>query len=636
MFRLIRQAFESFSSKSWSWFALLGLAIFLHSAGIIKGGLYADDYIHAAYFQGAESLERNGVLSGIGSGDFLALLSQQFNFFDPASENYQALKDVGVLPWWIGDDALLHFFRPLATVTHYLDYQFWPNNSHLMHLVNVLWYVLALLAIGFLYKSLALNRSVIFLALLLIILDLSVFQVVSWIASRSMLMLIAFGFFSIAAYHLAEIKKEYALHWYIASLVSFSAALLSAEGGVAIAGYLGAYCFTLDKRQWQKRVLALLPFAAIVIIWRLYYQSHGFGAFGVDFYLDPVREPLIFLHAAFYRYPGNFFELWTGIDITSGQIRADIRQYFAIAGVMVFSVLAYSLRSFLFGHLRSEHQALGFLALGCLFSLVPGLSVALSPRVMLLPNVGFAVLLAYGFLLLPLTVYKKAMLERSLMVFMNSYTLLSHIILSFIFAFTLWYSTVDFSNEKIMARGNVDLGVQNHADKSIIVINAPRPFWMSFIPYELAYKNQPLPKSVRVLSSAFYPINVERITGQRLLLSSHPAFQLDPEYLRPYEQQEQAHYAFLTQQLLGLNRSAREPWRLNVSYEFADLTITIKALNKGKPSQIQVDFNLPADQLRFVYWDMQNKAYQSFVLPNVGEQILLKGIFDVELNNSDD
>lgn len=599
--------------------ALLLLAAILHSGTTIKGGLYADDYIHRAFFLGSDQLEEKGLLKGIAVGEFWPLLSQQFNFFDPNSENYQALKQVGVLPWWTSEHALLHFYRPIATMTHILDYKLWPDNSHLMHLMNLLWYLLGLMAIYFLYKTVELEKPVIFLALLLLILDNSVYQVVTWVAARSMLMLIAFGFVAVAAYH----KSLHSKVWYMVSLVFLTLALFSAEGAIGICAYLGAYMFTIDDRPWLKRLVHLLPFVVIVIVWRIYYQAQGFGAFGVDFYIDPGREPLTFLQAASYRFPGNFFELFTSIDIASGQIRADIRKGYAVVGIALLLFMFWLLS----GELK-QNKKLQFFALASLLALVPGLTIALAPRVMVLPFVGFAVVLAY---ILYFSATKTFTGSKKISAkFINGYTIVVNIGIAFVLCLFMLYNTADYGNKKVLERGSVKLGVENHIDKPVVVLNSMRPFWISFIAYEFDANGENLPQSVRVLSSAFFPIVVTREAGNVLRLVAKPAFQYDPEPLIDLSQQAHGHHAYLTQQLLGLERSAREPWVAGSQFDFDDMSIEVIKLYKGKPAELLITLKQPLEDYRFSYWDMSENGYRAFILPELGQSVELEGIFQTQ------
>lgn len=608
-------------------YAIIGLVLFglcLHIGTTIKGGLYADDYVHASYFLGNEILAEKGFLDGIGVGEFRKLLADQFNFFDPSAENYQALMDFGVLPWWASQDALLHFFRPLAVVTHYIDYQLWPENTHIMHAVSLLWYGLGLFSIYLLYRGVGVEKSIAILALLLVILDHSIFQVVTWIASRSMLLVIAIGFFSVYAYH----KSMESWRWYVVSFIALLLALLSAEGAVAICAYLGAYMFTLDRRCWSKRILHLLPFALLVILWRLYYQSQGYGAYGVDFYLDPGREPLEFLKVAVYRLPGNFFELASGIDIISGQIRQDIRHLFAIFGVLVFISLFW----LVLPQLRRDRK-LQFFLLASYLALIPGLAIALAPRVMILPNVGFAILLAYIAQAAFDGKYQGA--RKSYAKVVVAYIVIVHIFLSAVLATIVTIKMIKPEEKTENPRGYVDLGVTDYVDKRVVILNAQKPFWLAFAAHQLVKDGQQLPASLRVLASAFYPIEVTRVADYELLMVAHPGFQYDIEPLIDMSDKPIGHYIYLTQELMGLIRASRDEWHIGEEYTMPEMNIRVNALYKGKPSSLSIFLtNNDINEYRWVYWNTEEKKYQAINLPAVGKKILLEGLFNNDIQHT--
>jgi len=73
------------------------------------------------------------------------VIARLFVFLDPKTN--QALMDLGVLPWWTLDTVRVSFWRPLAALSLWLDYQLWPESALLMHAHNLLWYAgLCLLA----------------------------------------------------------------------------------------------------------------------------------------------------------------------------------------------------------------------------------------------------------------------------------------------------------------------------------------------------------------------------------------------------------------------------------------------------------------------------------------------------------
>lgn len=609
------QYWKAFAEHKAAFWIVLLVAFILHVGTTITGGLYADDYIHQSYFLGSSALQKLGFLDGIAVGNLADLLKNQFNFFDPSQPNYAAMKNFGILPWWASDGALLHFFRPLATLTHYIDYQYWPHNTHIMHALSLVWYVLSIVIIYAVYRSFTIQKSVALLALLLVVLDHSVFQVVTWIASRSMLMVMFFGFFTLYAYH----KSIGSLGWYIIALLALLCAALSAEAVVSICAYLGAYMLVMDNRAWLKRFMHLLPFALLIIVWHRYYVLQGYGAFGVDFYIDPGHEPKAFLQEAIWRLPANFFELMTGVDVLAGQVRADLHRYvFAIAGVLSCAVIT----SLLWQSLKQDKALRFFYCASCL-SLVPGLTIALSPRVMLIPFVGMAIVLA------SIVVNNAEPLQniayRIARKCIISYVFIIHIILSLALAGSVLVSSLT-AVPPTKPYGYVDLGVGDITNKTVVVINASRPFWLAFFPHYRLAVNESLPASLRVLGSAFYPLKVTRINEYQLLIEGLPAIQLDAETI--VQQPEQAHIAYLMQSLMGLIRSSRDKWQVGSVYTYADMSITVESLFRGKPQRLLITLlQHDLQQYRWSYWDNDLGQYRAFVLPNIGSSVTIKGIF---------
>ncbi|CAA0114122.1 Uncharacterised protein [BD1-7 clade bacterium] len=618
----LRRLFSRFARWRWALPTLLLIAALLHCGTLIKGGLYADDFIHAAYFQNNPVLADKGLLAGIGAGEFSSLLANQFNFFNPDTANYSAQINFGMLPWWTDESAKLHFFRPIASLTHWLDYQLWPDNTHLMHLMNMLWYLLGLGAIYALYRTSGLAKPIVVFALLLVILDSSMFHVISWIASRSMLMVIAAGFFCLYAYHqsIHIDGRPRRIRWYLTSLGALTFALFSAEGGIAICAWLGAYLFTLDQRSWTTRIAHLLPFVVITLVWRGLYQHFGFGAFNLDFYIDPGHNPVAFLDRAVVLLPSNLFELMMGTDLMGGQIRHDIKVPFGIAGLVIAGGLLWLLKIPL-----KEQPALRFYALATLFSLVPGLTIVLSTRTMIIPFIGFSVLLAAVFYQWSTSVLSRAQAAGSYVVM--GYTLLIHGFLATVLAIYMTLTTIDFSGDGDMERGVKSVGVDDYAEKHLVFVNSQKPFWLVFFGVEHAYRGEALPATARVLSSAFTGIEITRPAPQTLIMHAEPAFQFDAASVIDTSNEPAGHYAYLTQHLMGLLRSQHTPWHTGLARSLPEMQIFVDALHNGKPATLRIELTQPLEDYRFVYWDMDAAAYEPFVLPAVGESIKVKGIF---------
>lgn len=101
-------------------------------------------------------------------------------------EVVRSLKERGSLPWWTADGFLLAFWRPLSSLTHWIDFRLWPENPLLMHLQSVLFYGLLVFVVTHLYRQTLTPVWVAGLAALLFAVDDAHGQAVAWIsASRS-------------------------------------------------------------------------------------------------------------------------------------------------------------------------------------------------------------------------------------------------------------------------------------------------------------------------------------------------------------------------------------------------------------------------------------------------------------------
>ncbi len=602
-----RSFWQRFIYSPYAFFALLALALLLHAGNTLKGGLYADDYIHAALFTGEPALEQKGLLKGLGVGEPWALLSNQFNFFDPRSANYAALKEYGILPWWTSADAKLHFFRPLATATHLIDYALWPDNTHLMHAMNMLWYLLGLCMIFLCFRQLGVKQPIALLAFVFVILDVSTFHVTSWIASRSMLMLIALGFFCLFAYHKGVSSKI----WYGLSLLLLGLSFLTAEGAIGICMYLAAYVLVFDERAWRTRFLAILPFALIAVVWRFFYINAGFGAEGLDFYVDPSNDLAAFTHRALTLYPTRFFELFSGIDVMSGQISLDIQKGFFFAGLALFILLV----SLLWQPLRSD-KTLRFFFVGAMLSLIPALTIALPSRTLLLPNIGFSVVMAFLFFFTcdkAFTGVKKILAWPTV-----SFLAFMHLLVALVVSLYM-FSAITFSDQ--LDRGESSLPFDT-ANKHVVFLNAHKPFWLTFFAHEQASKQLPLPASLRILASDFHPMQVERKNKNTIILTADPGFQLDSQPLSA--QTFSGHFSYLSMQLMGLLRKTNTPWVLNETHSFNHLSIRVTELINGKPKALEVIWE---DDMPFLWvaWSQKRQQYEEIQLPDINTSIQLGG-----------
>lgn len=203
------------------------------------------------------------------------------------------------LPWWTDPHLELDLLRPVAALTHWLDYTLWPGSPWLMHLHSLLWYGLLVALLQRTYRALGLAPSQAALAALVFGLSQAHAMNVGWLAARNSVMAGAFVTGALLLHHRARARGSLASA--VAGPLLFALALLANEGAVAALGYLVAYAWVLDDG--RRRFVALVPYVGLVIGWRLAYDALGAGTAHSGIYLEPTATPLAYaartaLHAA--------------------------------------------------------------------------------------------------------------------------------------------------------------------------------------------------------------------------------------------------------------------------------------------------------------------------------------------------
>ena len=160
---------------------LVGVSLAL-AAPALWTGWQQDDLIHRYFL--------------LGNTDFAGVRPSPldlFHFLDGDSVRAQGLMDIGVVPWWTLPDLRLSFWRPLAAMTHWIDYQLWPQSGAMMHLNSLLWLGATVLAAVMLYRRLLGRTWVAGLAALLFALDDVHGLPGGWLANRNALLSLFFG-----------------------------------------------------------------------------------------------------------------------------------------------------------------------------------------------------------------------------------------------------------------------------------------------------------------------------------------------------------------------------------------------------------------------------------------------------------
>ncbi|HPA47220.1 MAG TPA: hypothetical protein PLG59_00305 [bacterium] len=526
-----------------------------------------------------------------------------FSFLDGDPERNRLFMDAGLLPWWTFEGLRLRFFRPLSVLTHILDYSLWPNSAFLMHLQNLLWFggVVALAAI--LYRRLLGLTWVAGLAALLYALDDAHGFPAGWIANRNTMIGTFWGFLSLY-FHDRWRRDEWRPGMVLAP-ICFVAGLLSAEFAVGILAYFLSYFLFLEEKPLLERMRSYSPYLILFLLWQTFYRILGYGTFGSEYYVDPGSEPWQFLNGVLQRVPLLFVGQWAGpqpgITII---LRENVIRALWLWGICFMAVWAVAMVPVI----RRDRMA-RFWTVGMGLALLP--ICAVYPHERLLWFVGFG---GMGLLAQFLEAVRerapwlckyrgKRILVKSLAV---GFVAL-HLVLS---PLALPLSSISLAMSKYLIDfpiSRMDLGPKIES-KDLVFVNAGSFFFSMNLQSIRALANEPLPRSVQLLSLGATPIEITRVDDHSLLL-------------RPER-------GFFNTRFVRLLRSRSHPMQVGQTVTMTGMTAEVVSLTEGgDPAEVVFHFSESLDSDSF-YW-MQctpEGEYVPFPLPREGETVTLPAV----------
>lgn len=293
---LIRLFQQAQNKNAWPYW-LLAFAVLM--LPIVSAPFYSDDFFHLLLLGGSEHLQRDmqGSVFGL------------FAFIDANPQSAEQMRQYSVLPWWAEPGFYFRFWRPVAEISHYIDFALFPKNAFVAHLHSVLLFVLLAFLFYRLTKLVAKEQSQAFLwlALVIFIFDGQHVATIAWVANRNALLAGVFGLLCVISY--CQYNQGQGKKYYCLSLLMLPLALLSAEAALAIPAYL--FCYTLYYRN-KLTFISLVPPALITITWLLLHQYLGYGAEpSGNAYTNPAAHPWVFVQRLFERLPVYLFSQMT-------------------------------------------------------------------------------------------------------------------------------------------------------------------------------------------------------------------------------------------------------------------------------------------------------------------------------------
>ncbi len=566
--------------------ALLGVALCLPA---LWTGLAVDDYIQRCILSGQIVPARSD-----------SPLWTLFSFLPDIPEARQWLFEGGFLPWWVHEDLRADFLRPLSAATHMLDYALWPDSFAAQHAHSLMWYALAVAAVALLYRRVMGATAAAGLAGVLFAIDDAHAMAASWLANRNGVIALALGAMAVLSH--VRWSQTGRRRWFGFSLAALVTGLLSAEAALGAVAYIVAWQLTLARGSWSRRLLALVPHAALVVAWRAVYSGLGYGATGSTLYVDPGREPLSFALALVERAPLLLMSQWSQLPMDAWMFLPRTAQIaLTAAGYVTAMALAVVL-----GDLIRHSRRARFFVLGMLGALVPICASFPMDRLLLFVGIG-----AFG--LLALLVRRVGWLDDDDVepgrAGEPAGRVLKGVVLLLLLLHVAWAAVaLPLRTQTIVLIGSEahrvsDLAPADEAvtDQTLVFLNGVDLLTM-YVPMTRMVDGGPVPGRIALLSSMFEPSRVERMDDRTL-------------HIRPDD-------GFLSHAGDGLLRDASVPFAAGDVFDMPDFTAEVLEITAdGRPAEVAFTFDEPleSDRLRWVYF--RDGLLHEFTPPPVGASI---------------
>lgn len=568
-------------------------------------GFAQDDRYFLAIFKGTPGLE--------------AVQQAPWNTYT-FSEGDAALNQLrmerGVLPWWTVPDWKVNMWRPLASMTHWADYQLFGERALPMHLHSLALYGLLLLAAAALYRRMMPQAWVAALAALLYGVDSAHGVPAGWLANRHALLTGLFVVLTLLAHDAwrrprvngAGAGKGW---WPWAPLASLALAigLFCGEAAVAAGAYLFAYALFMDpaardhRGRFSARGIAvamacLLPYLLVVIGWRAVYVALGHGAAGSWLYVDPLVNPLVFSKNAALYLPVMLFGLFGPPDATLWIALPASLQILAVAFTYALLVAAAWV---VWPMLRQRNDA-KFWAVSALLAVLPFCATIPSDRNLTIPGIGAMALIA----LFVAGVFERAPWRlgnvrwRATAGGLATGLVACHLILSpAVLTITAWAIT---GMDRVFHHANASVALESHdPEQRVVVLNTPLDLLGASLPLYGASRDMALPKNWLWLTAGPGPVQVERIDDYTLHVQPDAGF-----LQRPWAQ--------------IFRRPETHPMVAGERIDLGAMTAQVLSVENGRPTHVRFTFDVPLEDpsLRWLTW--ADGAYEPYTPPTRGAE----------------
>ena len=568
--------------------AIVILALLLASPAL-GTGLVADDFFHELM------LNSDPGIAGIVHRPF-----DLFAFATGDVATNHRLMDEGVFPWWTDPTVALSFWRPLTCLTHMLDHWLWAESAALMHLQSLLWFALVLIGVASVYRRLLSPSWVAGLALLLYAVDDARGPAVAWVANRNALVSMALAIPALVFHDRWRRDGDRRARWL--GPVMLAMGLLGGETAFAVAGYLVAYALCLDRGKVRERLLSLVPYAVVVLAWRILYAWTGHGVSGSGVYLDLGRDPVGFLRATAVRLPlllsaavlGPWAELWESLGLWAPGLQP------WMLGWSVLVIAMFVLVVFVVLPVAKKDPVTRFFALGCVLASFPMCSTFAHDRLLMVPCLGSMAVVARVLASWAEAPRPRGMLSTAAVAVLA----IVHLVIGPLLLPVRAYAAVGESSRLLNHAYDSIPSDPSIAGRTVVLVNPPFDPFASYFPLVRQAEKKPRPHHLRWLATGATPLRIERMDEQTLLIEAKRGW-------------------LSTTSERMLRNPEKAPAEVGSVVNLSDVTFEVVHVIDRRPDVIRVRFAMPLGDARLVWlqWNRDTRGFIPFLPPPVGSSV---------------
>ena len=165
--------------------------------------------------------------------------------FGPRPEAGETLFEAGMMPWWTDADFKVRFFRPVSSLSIWLDYRLYDDWAPGYHLTSLLLFAV-LLGLAFrMFRALGVSEAASLWALAFLALEDGHFLPVGWIANRNTLLASIFALATILCVH--HQRRGNSWVGLIPAVLCFLLTCGSKESGLVVFPLIGLYLLLFDR-----------------------------------------------------------------------------------------------------------------------------------------------------------------------------------------------------------------------------------------------------------------------------------------------------------------------------------------------------------------------------------------------------